>query len=308
MNNFVHNSEIDMPKNPPADHSLVTVTATRKPRKYFVFSRLPLTGKISLVFIICLYLAVFLGPLVWHPSPTSTDPLSVTMPPSNAHLLGTDELGRDELARLFAGGRISLTVGLVAMLLAVVIGGLLGGLAGFFRGFIEQAVMRLVDLMLSIPYFFFILVLITSFGHSPLVIITVVGLTFWPQIARVVYAEVLKWRTSTFVDAAVSIGATPWRILFRHVLPQTFSSVIVLATLGIGWSILAESGLSYLGLGIQPPLASWGSMLQNSQTYIWTDPVLGLYPGLMIFLTVLAFNLLGEALRDALDPRLQTRR
>ncbi|WP_197029340.1 ABC transporter permease [Alicyclobacillus macrosporangiidus] len=262
-------------------------------------------GKIVLAYLICIYLVVFLGPVFVHQSPTATNPLAAMMPPGDGHLLGTDELGRDEFARLLAGGRITLTVGVAAMALAVLVGGTLGAVAGFFGGWAETVIMRVVDMMLSIPSFFLILVEITSFGHSPAVIVIVVGLTYWPQIARVVYAEVLKWRTSTLVEAEITIGAGPWRILRRHVLPQTFSSVIVLATLGIGWSILAESGLSYLGLGIQPPLASWGSMLQNSQSYIWTDPVLGIYPGVLIFLTVLAFSLLGEVLRDVFDPRTQ---
>ncbi len=264
---------------------------------------MPAIGKISLLVLLVLHVIVFIGPLFISHSPTDTDPLSITLPASAEHWLGTDELGRDEFARILAGGQITLTVGISAMLLAVLIGGFMGSIAGFFGGATEYIVMRLVDVMLSIPSFFLILIEITSFGHSPKVIILVVGLTYWPQIARVVYAEVLKWRTSSLVEAEMTIGAGPWRILFRHILPQTFSSIIVLVTLGIGWSILAESGLSYLGLGIQPPLGSWGSMLQNSQNYIWTSPVLAVYPGVLILLTVLAYSLLGEALRDTFDPR-----
>lgn len=266
---------------------------------------MPLIGKVTLTYLLLLHAIVFLVPLFLHQSPTDTDPLSVTLPPDAMHWLGTDELGRDEFARLLAGGQITLTVGISAMLLAVAIGGFMGAIAGFFGGKTEYIVMRIVDVMLSIPSFFLILIEITSFGHSPLVIIIVVGLTYWPQIARVVYAEVLKWRHSSLVEAELTIGAGPWRILFRHIMPQTFSSIIVLITLGIGWSILAESGLSYLGLGIQPPLGSWGSMLQNSQSYIWTAPNLAVYPGVLILLTVLAYSLLGEALRDAYDPRLK---
>lgn len=276
------------------------------PKRKTIWNKLmamPVIGKIALLFLLIIHLIVFIGPFVISHSPTESDPLSVTMPASAEHWLGTDELGRDELARLLAGGRITLTVGISAMLLAVAIGGLLGSIAGFFGRAAEYIIMRLVDMMLSIPSFFLILIAITSFGRSPQVIIIVVGLTYWPQIARVVYAEVLKWRTSSLVEAEQTIGAGPWRILFRHIWPQTFSSIIVLVTLGIGWSILAESGLSYLGLGIQPPLASWGSMLQNSQNYIWTAPVLAVYPGVLILLTVLAYNLLGESLRDAFDPR-----
>lgn len=262
-------------------------------------------GKTALAFLIVLHLFVALAPLFLSHSPTDTDPLSATMSASANHLLGTDELGRDEFARIVAGGRITLTVGFSAMALAVLLGGLLGSIAGFFGGAAEYAIMRVVDMMLSIPSFFLILIEITAFGNSPPIVIIAVGLTYWPQMARIVHAEVLKWRSSSLVEAETTLGANPWRILFRHVVPQTFSSIIVLATLGIGWAILAESGLSYLGLGIQPPLASWGNMLQNSQTYIWTAPVLAVYPGVLILATVLAYSLLGEALRDALDPKLK---
>ena len=265
----------------------------------------PLTGRIAAVFLLALYLGVFVAPALYRVSPVRADPLHTAAAPSALHPLGTDDLGRDELARLVAGGRITLLVGLAAMAIAVAIGGFLGAVAAFFQGWVGTVIMRVVDVMLSIPAFFLVLIEIASFGHNAAVVIVVVGLTYWPQIARVVNAEVLKWRETPLVEAAVILGCTRWRVLFRHILPQVFSSLVVLATLGVGWAVLAESGLSYLGLGIQPPQASWGNMLQNSQTYIWTDPLLGVYPGAMIFLTVLSFSILGEALRDALDPRLR---
>ncbi|RED63930.1 ABC transporter permease [Cohnella lupini] len=270
-----------------------------------VLGGLSVVGKASLSYLVLIYLFVLVAPLFLAHSPTDTDPLSVTLPASGQHWLGTDELGRDELARIVSGGRITLMVGLAAMALAVVLGGLLGSIAGFFGGKTEYVIMRLVDMMLSIPSFFLILIEITSFGNSPPVVIVAVGFTYWPQMARIVHAEVMKWRDSSLVEAETTLGAGPWRILFRHVVPQTYSSIIVLATLGIGWAILAESGLSYLGLGIQPPLASWGNMLQQSQNYIWTAPVLAVYPGVFILLTVLSYSLLGEALRDVLDPKLK---
>jgi len=265
----------------------------------------PLTGRVAAGFLVLLALAVFLLPLLYRTSATAADALHTVAGPSTGHPLGTDDLGRDELARLMAGGRITLLVGVAAMAIAVAVGGLLGGVAAFFQGWAGMVIMRVVDVMLSIPSFFLVLIETAVFGHSAGVVIVVVGLTYWPQIARVVHAEVLKWREAPLVEAAVILGNTRWRILFRHVMPQVLSSLIVLATLGVGWAILAESGLSYLGLGIQPPQASWGNMLQNSQIYIWTDPLLGVYPGALIFVTVLAFSILGEALRDALDPRLR---
>jgi len=266
---------------------------------------LTLSGKIAIFYLVFIGLFVALAPLFLSHLPTQTDPLAATQPSSAQHWLGTDELGRDELSRLVAGGRITLLVGLAAMVFAVVVGGLMGSIGGFFGGMTEYIIMRIVDMMLSIPSFFLILIIVTSFGNSAQVIIFSVGLTYWPQMARIVHAEVLKWRDSSLVEAETTLGASPWRILFRHVIPQTYSSIIVLATLGIGWAILAESGLSYLGLGIQPPLASWGNMLQNSQNYIWTSPVLAVYPGVFILMTVLAFSMLGESLRDVLDPKLK---
>ncbi|NOV04785.1 ABC transporter permease [Paenibacillus planticolens] len=268
-------------------------------------ARLSPVGKLALFYLIIIHLFIVVAPWFLGHSPTDTDPLQVTQPASAQHWLGTDELGRDELARVVSGGQITLLVGLSAMALAVVLGGLLGSIAGFFGGTAEYIIMRIVDMMLSIPSFFLILIEITSFGNKPPVVILAVGLTYWPQMARIVHAEVLKWRNSSLVEAETTLGAGPWRILFRHVIPQTFSSIIVLATLGIGWAILAESGLSYLGLGIQPPLASWGNMLQHSQNYIWTAPELAIYPGVLILVTVLAYSLLGESLRDILDPKLK---
>ncbi|ULO09059.1 ABC transporter permease [Paenibacillus sp. 19GGS1-52] len=287
-------------------YSPVASAAPSRVRNFLkTFKNLSILGKIAVFYLLFIYLLVALGPFILSHSPTQTDPISATQPASALHWMGTDELGRDELSRLVAGGKITLLVGLAAMVFAVVVGGLMGSIAGFFGGTTEYLIMRIVDMMLSIPSFFLILIIVTSFGNSAQVIIFSVGLTYWPQMARIVHAEVLKWRSSSLVEAEITLGASPWRILFRHIIPQTYSSIIVLATLGIGWAILAESGLSYLGLGIQPPLASWGNMLQNSQNYIWTSPVLAVYPGVLILLTVLAFSVLGESLRDVLDPKLK---
>ena len=163
--------------------------------------------------------------------------------------------------------------------------------------------MRLVDTFMAIPSFFLILAAISVLGNSPPVVVIVVGLGFWPQVARIVHAEVSKFRNYEFVDAGRALGASNNRLIWRHVFPQALPAAAVLTTLGIAWSILTETGLSYLGLGIQPPLASWGNMLQNAQTYFWTKPVLALYPGLLIAVAVLCFNLLGNLLRDLIDPR-----
>ena len=260
-------------------------------------------GLTAALILALLYLAAFLGPLVYGASPITPDPLNTTAAPSAAHLLGTDELGRDVLARLLYGGRITLMISVVSMLVALSVGSLIGALAGFYRGATESVLMRLVDTFMAIPSFFLILAAIAVLGNTPPVVVIVVGLGFWPQVARIVHAEVSKIRNFEFVEAGRALGASGPRLIWRHVFPQALPSAAVLTTLGIAWSILTETGLSYLGLGIQPPLASWGNMLQNAQTYFWIKPALAVYPGLLIALAVLCFNLLGNVLRDLTDPR-----
>lgn len=260
-------------------------------------------GVVAIVLLVPLYLVVFFGPLAYRVSPTATDPLHSSAGMSATHPLGTDELGRDELARLLHGGQVTLAVGLVSMMVALATGLLVGGLAGYYGGWVEVALMRFVDMFMSIPPFFLILVELAVFGNAPPVVIIVVGLSYWGQIARVVYAEFLRFRHAEFVEAMSALGARGPRILFRHILPQVFPAATVLATLVIAWSILTAAALSYLGLGIQPPLASWGNMLQNAQSYIFLDTKLAIFPGVLIGISVLSFNLLGNALRDVLDPR-----
>lgn len=265
-------------------------------------------GLVSIGILLFIYLCVFVGPFLYTVSPDFANPGNVTAPPSPSAWLGTDELGRDELARLLHGGRVTLTVSLVAIVVAMSLGSSIGAVAGFFRGWTEIVLMRLVDTFMAVPTFFLVLTELTVFGNSPPIVVLVVGLSFWSQVARVVFAEFVKYRNLEFVDASRALGASSGRIIIRHIFPQVLPSAITLTTLGIGWSILTETGLSYLGLGIQPPTASWGNMLQNSQSYMWTYPVLAVYPGVMIGLTVLCFNLLGNTLRDLLDPRNQERR
>ncbi len=260
-------------------------------------------GLVAFAVLILLYLTVIVGPLVYTLSPEATDPLNVLAPPSALHPLGTDELGRDIASRLLSGGRISLSVGLLAMFVGLSLGLIVGGTAGYFRGRVEGVLMRLVDVFMAIPSFFLLLVIVTVFGSHPLTIIVTVGLGFWAQMARIVYAEFTSYRGRDFIEAMHALGASHLRIMVRHILPQVAPQAIVLATLGVGWAILSEAALSYIGLGIQPPLASWGNMLQNAQAYLYINPLLAVYPGLCIAVAVLAFNLSGNALRDLLDPR-----
>ena len=260
-------------------------------------------GLTAFVVLVFLYLAVIIGPLLYPFSPEEADALNVLAAPNATHLLGTDELGRDIASRLLSGGRISLSVGLLSMLVGLTLGLIVGGTAGYFRGRVEGVLMRLVDVFMAIPSFFLLLVIVTVFGSHPLTIIITVGLGFWAQMARVVYAEFTSYRGRDFIEAMHSLGASHLRIMVRHILPQVAPQAIVLATLGVGWAILSEAALSYIGLGIQPPLASWGNMLQNAQAYLYVNPMLAVYPGLCIAVAVLVFNLTGNALRDILDPR-----
>jgi len=257
----------------------------------------------ALIVLAIVALLAVVGPVLWTIPPEATDPINSLAGPSSVHPLGTDELGRDMLSRLLHGSRVTLLVGLAAMLAAIVIGVLVGAVAGFKGGWTDGALMRFTDAMLAVPAFFFILVVITVLGTGVGTLILVIGALSWMPVARVVYGETLRWKTTEFVVAAESLGVAGPRLLLRHILPQAIPSLIVSATLGVAFAILTESALSYLGLGVQPPLPSWGNMLQRAQLYVFTAPALAIYPGLAITIVVLAFNFLGDGLRDALDPR-----
>ena len=280
------------------------MTARRNIRFWHRLVRQPLPFA-SLVFLVLLHLAVFVGPRFWTISPQATDPLNALLDPMSQHPLGTDELGRDELARLLQGGQVSLVVGFSAMLTSIVLGLVVGALAGFYGGLTSTILMRLTDAMLAIPSFFLIVAAVTVLGATPITIVLIIGATSWMPVARVIFGETLRWKASEFVQAAQAIGASGLYVLGRHILPQTIASLVVSATLGVGFAILTESAISYLGLGIQPPTASWGNMLQNAQQYVFTAAALAVYPGAVVTLVVLAYNFLGDGLRDALDPRLR---
>jgi peptide/nickel transport system permease protein len=259
----------------------------------------------SLLFLVIIHLIGAIGPWVLQLDPFAVDPLASLKGPTSNHLLGTDEVGRDVLARLVLGSRISLSVGLVAMIISVILGVTVGAAAGFFGKWEDVVLMRFTDAMMALPTLFVILAALAVFGGGPITATVVIGLTAWMPVARVVRGETLRWRVTEFVDAARTIGASDRRILLRHIIPQVVPSIIVAATLNVAFAILTESAISYLGLGIRPPLPSWGNMLQNAQIYIWSAPNLAMYPGALILATVLAYNFLGDGLRDALDPRLK---
>jgi peptide/nickel transport system permease protein len=257
---------------------------------------------IAAAFLIVLTAAAIFAPLVSRHDPEAIDLMNQLQGPSWQHWLGTDESGRDYFARLVYGGRVSLAIGFVSIGIAVGIGAAGGAIAGYVGGWPGAIVMRLADGLLAIPIFFFLLIALAVFGTSVTNIVIVIGLTSWMGIARVVRGEVLRTSHLDFVTAARTLGATHLRTLLVHILPQAIPSIIVTASLGIAQAILVESSLSYLGLGVQPPESSWGNMLANAQMLVFTAPQLAVYPGLTILLTVIAFNSLGDALRDALDP------
>jgi peptide/nickel transport system permease protein len=258
--------------------------------------------------LVCLMIVVAVGaPWLAPYDPTALDLRAIRLAPCPAHPLGTDALGRDVLSRLLYGARVSLWVGFVSVGIAVAIGLALGLTAGFFGGLVDELIMRGVDVMLCFPSFFLILAVVAFLEPSLLLIMITIGLTSWMGVARLVRAETLTLKERDFVAAARLAGVRPLTIICMHILPNALAPVLVSATLGVAGAILVESSLSFLGLGVQPPDPSWGNMLLEGKDVLEIAPWLSLYPGLAILLTVLGYNLLGESLRDHLDPRLRRR-
>ena len=258
---------------------------------------------LGLVVVTLLTLASVVGPSLVPYSPTKTNLSAMLEPPSAAHWMGTDDLGRDLMTRVLHGGRVSLAVGVLAVALAITIGTTVGALAGYYGGLLDNVLMRLVDFMISLPALFVLIMLATIWGTKPVTIVLVIGALRWMGTSRLVRGAFLSLREREFVEAARCLGASSGRIMVRHILPNAIGPIIVAATLGVAGAILAESSLSFLGLGIQPPMASWGNMLRTAQDLMTRAPWTAFFPGLMIFLTVLSMNYIGDGLRDALDPR-----
>ncbi len=283
----------------------------------FLRHRLAVASGLVLILLALASLAAPLIALILDHDPNAVDLLGRFQGPSLAHPLGTDELGRDLLLRLLYGGQVSLFVGLVGAVAAAVIGTVIGLLAGYLGGRLDALLMRLTDAVIALPLLPLLIVLaavdLTELGLPEEVarseaaslyrILLIIALVGWTTVARLVRGAALSVRTRDYVRAAVALGAGPLRIMARHVLPNVVSPIIVATTLSVGNVILIESVLSFLGLGIQPPLPSWGNMLTNAQELIWQAPALAIYPGLLIFITVIAFNFVGDGLQDALDPR-----
>ncbi|HNV88425.1 MAG TPA: ABC transporter permease [Methylotenera sp.] len=260
-------------------------------------------SKAGFIIIVMVFLLAMLAPVISPYDPDEINVKAILLGPSWQHWMGTDGLGRDVLSRMLFGGRISLLVGLVAVGISTAIGILLGAIAGYYRGWVDTLIMRLVDVMLSIPSFFLILAVIAFLTPSIVNVMIVIGLTSWMGVTRLVRAEFLSLSGREFVMASRTLGAKDARLIFTHLLPNSLTPIIVSSVLGIAGAVLMESGLSFLGLGVQAPQASWGNILTDGKDYIQFAWWLSLFPGLAILITVLGYNLLGEGLRDALDPR-----
>ena len=257
------------------------------------------------IIVLMLFTIAVLAPFVAPYNPDAINVKHVLEPPSLAHPFGTDDLGRDILSRVIYGSRISLAVGFVAVGIATLIGIIFGALSGYYGGWTDTIVMRFVDIMLAIPTFFLILAVIAMLEPSIWNIMIVIGVTSWMGVSRLVRAEFLSLKEREFVLAARALGASDFRIIFKHILPNAMSPVLISAVLGIAGAVLLESALSFLGIGVQPPTASWGNILTIGKDNIEIAWWISVFPGLAIFVTVLAYNLLGEGIRDSIDPRLK---
>ncbi len=260
-------------------------------------------ASISLIFILIVILAAIFAPYIAPYNPDKINVNSILLPPSFAHPLGTDQLGRDVLSRLIYGSRISIEVGFIAVSISLFIGIIVGSYAGYYGGIIDSILMRFVDIMLTFPSFFLILAISAILKPSIINIMIIIGLTSWMGVARIIRAEFTQNKEKDYVLAAKASGASAPYIMFFEILPNTIAPILVSATLGIAMAILIQASLAFLGIGIMPPTPSWGGMLSGGKTYIMVAWWLTLFPGIAILLTVLGFNLIGEAVRDALDPR-----
>ncbi|SER64605.1 peptide/nickel transport system permease protein/oligopeptide transport system permease protein [Parafannyhessea umbonata] len=272
-------------------------------------NKLAIFGAIWIIFMILVALTADL----WVPqtlgSPTEADSTTMAqmsrLAPSAEHPFGTDTLGRDVLCRVIYGARISLAVGVLATAISTLIGLVMGALAAYYGGIWDTIIMRLADIFLAFPYTLFVIAMLAVIGSGIQNVFVAIGILGWPSIARVFRSAILSVKENDYVDAARAMGASDFRIIARHIFPNSVASIVVYATMNIGGAILTESALSYLGMGVVPPDPSWGIMIQDGQTYLATQPWLMLMPGLAILTTVLAFTLLGDGLRDALDVKMK---
>ena len=264
----------------------------------------PLAAVSAIVILIFILMAIF-APVIAPYGETEQDLLNRLQDPSLTHLLGTDELGRDLFSRMLYGSRLSIAIGILPSLISLVIGVIAGLVAGYFGGWIDYVIMRIADVMLSVPSLLLAMVVMYTLGTSTINLFVALTMTGWSSVARVVRSHTLSIKESEYVEAARSIGVSKWKIMFRHIFPNCIPSLIVLFTLNVPSAILSESSLSFLGIGIKVPFASWGLIVNQGRQFLFTQPWLCLAPCVAIMIIVLAFNFLGDGLRDVLDPYMQ---
>ena len=260
---------------------------------------------VCLVFVVILALSAVFAPLLAPYDPSYQDTANILSGPTKDHWMGTDEYGRDILSRIIYGTRVSLSVGLIAEAIAVTIGVLLGSVAGYYGGWVDTVISRIIEIFASFPHILFAIVIMFVLGTGVINVFIAIGFVGWTGVARMIRAQVLQLKEKEYVEAARAEGGRDFQIIFRHLIPNCLSTIIVIITMEIPSDIMYEASLSFLGLGVQPPDASWGEMISTARAYLRTNPTYSIFPGVALVLTVLAFNLLGDALRDALDPKLK---
>ncbi len=295
-----------MSQNPVVSNTITEstfrVSETRRFFRVFMSRGLVIFG---LLILLIFFITAAAGPLFAPYSPTAQNLKQILLNPSTEHLLGTDFLGRDTLSRLIYGARTSIMVGVVALGIAAIIGVIAGLLAGYYGSWVNAIIMRIIDALMSFPMILLALLLAGLLGGGLKNVMIAIGIALIPGYARLMCGQVMAIRESDYILASTSMGSDNWRIMFRHIVPNALPPLIVLITMQIGMAILAEAGLSYLGIGIAAPTPSWGSMVSDGFTYLLTNPLLSFVPGVAIMLVVFAFNMVGDGLRDALDPKLR---
>ena len=260
-------------------------------------------GVIGTILILCLILVAIFGPLLEPYSYKEQNIEIMNQPPSSGHLLGTDDFGRDVLSRIIRGARISFVVGVLSVAISVLIGVVIGSIAGFYGGVIDLILTTIADLTWSMPAILIALLFVAIIGAGLESVVLAIGLSYWAQYARLIRGQILSLKSAVFIEATKSMGASDFVILFKHLLPNSISPVIVAATIGIGNAIVLEATLGFLGMGAQPPSPSWGAMMSNGTAYLFISPWMIIFPGLAMMITVLGFNLFGDSLIDIMDVK-----